>query len=483
MAWSTTINTSQTTNPSNNTSTVYASLTFSAINQGYSNYTTTFNIYIGGNLVANDVGPRALNTDGSGTDTWTSATYSYTFTHDANGARGTVATSGTFYGQGGFSPPSSGVGGTGTTFGALNYDRIPNTPTTPSFVSRNRESISMSTSATLPGGSPSAPSITSYTWQVSTDAISWNTISGQSGSTLNYTAPSATTQYYFKALATNSEGSSAYSSPSAIVAAAPSQPASPTLERNGLDVSVGLTAPATNGSTLTSFSLDYSTSSSFTAPPTGDTITIGSIIGSSQAVEDLTPGTTYYFRYKVGSNRGDSLYSPISNISIPAIPAAPSIPSALTKQVRKVTIDWNVPSGTGFTISGYEVQARYSSDNGSTWDTSFENLGTTNSSTTIFVTSDLNIAKLYQFRVRALTDIGNSDYSDTSSVTEFNSVFISAYGYRHDGTNFDTAIQFAARYTGNSEDSINVGGTVYSGWKTIENVKRYDGSDFISLTQ
>jgi hypothetical protein len=372
----------------------------------------------------------------------------------------------------------------GQSWALTNYTRTPNQPSTPTLISRDRENISMSTSATLPGGVNAAPAITSYTWQVAelSSPTGWSTIPGQTSSTLSYAAPSATTQYYFRVLATNSEGNSSYSSSSVLITGAPSQPVAPALSRTGTLVTPTLTTPASNGSTLSTFTLDYSTSSLF---PLGDeTITVANIGGSTPpAPAALIPGTTYYFRYKVGSNRGDSQPSPISTITIPPIPAAPAIPVPLSKQVRKVTVDWNAPTLNGAALASYQVEARYSSDGGSTWDNEFTLLGSTNNNTSIFTSEDLNIAKLYQFRVRALTDVGATPYSSTEELTEFNSIFISAYGYRHDGTNFNTAVQFAARYTGNSEDSISVGGTTYTGWKTIENVKRFDGSEFISLTQ
>lgn len=394
--------------------------------------------------------------------------------HDSNGYLGSVGFSG--------SSSMSGLGSasaSGSLGGFTDYVRSPSTPSTPAFVSRDRSSIVMTTSSSVPSG---APGISSYTWQQSTNNIDWSTISGQSSSTLSWTGAVATTQYYLRALATNSEGSSSYSSASSLISAAPNQPSSATLSRSGRSVTVGLTTPASNGSTLSTFTLQYSTSSGF--PADSSTVTVSNISTGSQLVSDLATNTTYYFRYKVGSNRGDSDYSATSNIAIPAIPEAPTITTALTKNVRKVTIDWNAPSlSGGASLSTYEVDARYSSDGGSTWDTSFTKIADVVSPTTIFTTDDLNIAKTYQFRVRAITDVGNTSYSDVASLTEFNSIFISAYGYRSDGANFNTAIQYAARYTGDSGDSINVNGTVYTGWKIIENVKRYDGSGFISLTQ
>jgi hypothetical protein len=397
---------------------------------------------------------------------------SFWVSHDNNGYIGSVTVSG--------SSSMSGLGSVSistTLDGFQDYTRSPSTPSTPSFVSRDRSSITMTTSSSVPSG---APGISSYTWQSSTNNVDWTTISGQTTSTLSWTSASATTQYYFRALATNTEGSSSYSSSSAFISAAPSQPSPPTLSRSGLGVSVGLNTPNSNGSTLSTFTLQYAKDSGFTT----DLQTVSNISSSTTPVSSLTPGTTYYFRYKVGSNRGDSDYSASSNIAIPSIPSAPTITTALTKQVRKVTVDWDAPSlSGGATVSSYELEARYSSDGGANWDTSFTQIASTSSTATVFTTLDLNIAKTYQFRVRAVTDVGNTAYSDTTALTEYNSIFISAYGYKYDGTNFNTAIQYAARYTGDSADSITANGTTYPGWKVIENVKKFDGTDLIPLSQ
>jgi len=358
-----------------------------------------------------------------------------------------------------------------------NYTRLPSKPSI-TLDSRDRGTINMTASSSVPSG---APAITSYTWEYSTNGSSWTSIAGQTTSTLNWTGATATTQYYIRVYATNTEGNS-YSDSSALISAAPSQPIAATLSRDGTSISAVLSTPAANGSSLTTFTVQVDTVSSFDS--LGLSTTSG-ILASPFAIPELSPDTTYYLRYKVGStNRGDSDYSASSNVTIPPVPSGPTITTALTKQVRKVTIDWNAPSVSGgTTILGYQVEARYSEDGGSTWVNSFEQIATPAAGTTILETADLNIAKTYQFRVRAVTDVGLTAYSSTASLTEYNSIFISAYGYRHDGTNFNTAIQFAARYTGSSGDSIVVNGTTYTGWKTIENVKRYTGSEFISLTQ
>lgn len=483
MAYSLSLATYESQDPGNNQSTVTAVLYLRAWNGGgnyaYWNYNTSWSITIAGNT-ASGAGPRSINTNSSGGVNSTDSTvevarHSVTFTHDANGYRGAVYSSAGFDGSGGYSPGH--LDATGGAFGAIDYTRLPYAPSVPAFSSRDRSSIVMTTSAGVPGN---APGVSYYNWQYSTDAANWSGIGGQTGATLSWTGAVPTTQYYFRSQAVSTEGGGPWSSASAIVTAAPSQPNSPGISRTGTSVNLTFNAPATNGSSLSSYTLQRATDSLFSQ----DLVTTTGIGSSSVNNIQLAPGTTYYFRVKIGSNRGDSDYSASSNVVIPPIPLAPTITTPLIKEVRKVTIDWDAPSVSGgAAISSYEVYARYSSDGGLTWDTSFSLLTTTTPAITTFKTADLNIAKTYQFQVRAITDVGNTEYSSVDSLTIYNSIFISAYGYKYDGTNFNTAIQFAAKYTGISGDSIVVGGTTYTGWKIIENVKKYDGNDFVPLTQ
>lgn len=484
MSYAISLSTYESQDPGNNQSTVTSVLYFRAWNGGgnyaYWNYNTSWSITIAGNT-ASGAGPRSVNTNSSGgvnsTDSgWFEiGRHAVTFTHDANGYRGAVGTSAGFDGSGGYSPGH--LDATGGTMGAIDYTRLPYTPSTPAFSSRDRSSIVMTTSAGVPGN---APGVSSYNWQYSTDASNWYGISGQTSGTLSWTGAVATTQYYFRSQGVSSEGGGPWSAASTIVSAAPSQPPAPAISRTGTSVNLTFTTPASNGSSLSTYTLQRATDSAFSQ----NVVTTPGIGVSYVNGLQLSPGTTYYFRVKVGSNRGESDYSASSNVVIPPIPQAPTITTPLFKEVRKITIDWDAPSVSGgAVISGYEVYARYSSNNGQTWDTSFTLLGTTTSSVTIYKTADLNIAKTYQFQVRAITDVGNTGYSDTSTLTQFNSIFISAYGYKFDGTNFNAAIQYAARWTNNQNDSIVVNGITYTGWKTIENVKKFNGTEFVPLSQ
>lgn len=408
--------------------------------------------------------------------------------HDANGAA-SLSVSGSINASGSVSSGSA-------SWALTNYVRTPSKPSTPVLVSRTKitedanstatkATIIMTSSSSTPVGGTDAPLISSFTWQYSTNGTDWTaftptrTYTGTTTKTctMTWTGADPEVQYYFRALATNTEGSSAYSSNSAIVTAAPNTPATPTYTRSGTTALVAFKAPTLNGTSISSYTFQRSTSSSFTSPTNITGIT------SSPYSASLAAGNNYYYRVKAITARGESLYSAGVNVIIPPIPSAPTITTPLVKNVRKVTIDWNDDSTlNGAIVTGHDIYARYSSDGGSTWDTSFALLGSTTSATT-YTTADLNIAKTYQFEVRTKTDVGNSAFSDVSSLTVYNSIFISAYGYRYNGTNFNTAIQYAARYTGNSGDSVLVNGVTYTGWKIIENVKRWNGSTFISLTQ
>lgn len=198
----------QSTNPGSNQSTVYARITLVATNIGYSGYNTAFQVYVGGNLVANGGGPSALNTDGSGTETWTSGWYGYTYTHDTNGYRGDVGTSVAFQGSGGFSPPSMSVGG--PTQGAQNFDRKPAavTGTTATVNANKTVSVAFSGGAS-PGGTPTLTS--TYHVSYSKDGAAFTGDYTGSGSPIVVSGLQPGANYVFRAWATNesNDGASA----------------------------------------------------------------------------------------------------------------------------------------------------------------------------------------------------------------------------------------------------------------------------------
>ena len=181
--------------------------------------------------------------------------------------------------------------------------------------------------------------------------------------------------------------------------------------------------------------------------------------------------TSYQFRIRARSATGIyGEYATSSVVHTPAVPLIPTTEIAVSKNVRKVTVDWDAfrtnsssPAAyNGAAISSYQVEARYSNDNGATWVISYTNIGNVTAPTTVLITGDLLIAKTYQFRVRAVSDVGNSAYQSSPLI------FISAYGQRRGSTGF-LPIETAKRFDGTS-------------WQTVLMAKRFNGTTWVDLT-
>jgi hypothetical protein len=148
------------------------------------------------------------------------------------------------------------------------------------------------------------------------------------------------------------------------------------------------------------------------------------------------------------------------------LPSAPSAAPTLSKSGKVLTITSATSPAldpVGPALSDYVFQ--YSTNGGTTWSAAVS-MGT---DATIAWTATVFPAT-YLIRTAAVSSEGTGAYSATSSI------FLSAYGYRFalvGGVPTSTAITTAARYTGVVTDTIVVGGTTYTNWKQIDNVKRY----------
>lgn len=256
---------------------------------------------------------------------------------------------------------------------------------------------------------------------------------------------------------------------------------------SSISVSVsGTSATVTRGTATDATSYSVQRSDSADGVTWGSWGNTQSMPSTTYQYTNLTPGRYYRFR-AYGVNSVDSGAARTSTtVQIENIPAAPTITS-LTKTARKVTINWSAPP-TG-TPTSYVIQSKYSSDGGTTWDTSYTTIATVSASTFTYTTADLLIAKTYKIAIYATSAVGNSGLAESANI------FISAYGYRKTGNSGDSvvidgqtnvgykAIEVAARYTGNSADSFTVGNVTNIGWKQIESLKRYNGTSWIDLIQ
>jgi hypothetical protein len=340
-------------------------------------------------------------------------------------------------------------------------------------LSANTKAFTLSASgSTVVAGHDGSHSI-SYNYYYSTDNTNWSACS----SSVTLTARQ---KYYFKATAsaeTTSDGAKVtgvyYGYPESVSSLPISRQ---TTFGNGNKINLSWSAPSTTGSgaTISQYNLAYASSSDNGAT------------WSDWSSEVSTAGTSYTFTMPTLGRRYKFYVEPYSATSgytgsvtestysyVPNLPTASSITS-LTKDVKKTITAFSDSAFDSATGTGYEVSARYSGDNGSTW-SSWSTLSS--SAISPYTSADLNIAKLYEIRVRPYSDVGFGSYSTSSQI------FISAYGYRIDSSLNAVAIELAARYTGNESDSIVVGSETKTGWKQIESMKRYDGTSFIDFIQ
>jgi hypothetical protein len=211
MAWGLSLSTSQSTNEAGNQSTVSASLflTWSNANR-YSGTSTSGSINIGGNVIG-FTGPTS---GGSTAQTGSQflASHAVTFTHDANGVRGAVGTSAAFdAAPNQFAPQNLST--SGTTFGAIDYDRRPAVPT--SLVA----TLNANKTVTVTSNSVSSPAGTA-TYRIEREESTNNgaTWSGYGNETTS-TSTSQTLSlafgklYRFRVRVSNSDGFSGYYTP------------------------------------------------------------------------------------------------------------------------------------------------------------------------------------------------------------------------------------------------------------------------------
>jgi len=213
MAWGLSLATSQSTNEAANQSTVNATLylTWSNANR-YSGFTTSGSINIGGNVIG-FTGPTS---GGSAAQTGSQvlASHSVTFTHDANGNRGAVGTSGSFDASGTSTIAPQNLSTSGTTFGAINYDRKPAAPTTVSITLNADKSIFVQSNAvSSPAGTATYYVASRSSSNGGSTYGAWSSYITIPSNARSYTYNAGTLTYgltyQFKMYASNSDGSSA----------------------------------------------------------------------------------------------------------------------------------------------------------------------------------------------------------------------------------------------------------------------------------
>ena len=295
--------------------------------------------------------------------------------------------------------------------------------------------LSAPASATIPGpaaeapDAPSAPTLTAgetwieASWTAPDDngsAITgydlhyretggnWTDANHTGTSTTNrITGLTADTAYQVRVRASNAEGagdwSPAASARTDAAAEAPDAPSAPTLTAGETWIEASWTAPADNGSTITSYDVHYrETGGNWTdANHTGT--------GTTKRITGLTADTAYQVRVRASNAEGAGDWSPAASARTNAAAEAPDAPSVPTLTAGETWIEasWTAPDDNGSAITGYDVHYR---ETGGNW-TDASHTGTSTTKRITGLTADT----AYQVRVRASNAEGAGDWSPAAS--------------------------------------------------------------------
>jgi titin len=284
--------------------------------------------------------------------------------------------------------------------------QAPVAPATPT-VARGDGSVAVTWVAPANGGA----AITGYSLEYSSNSGStwtnWSSAISSSATTETVTGLTNGTAYVFRVAATNSIGTSAWSSSSASTspAALPSAPTLSALTAGANNVALTWNAPSsTGGFAITDYRIEFSSNGG----SSWSTFAHTASAATSISVTGLTNGTSYVFKVSAVTSIGTGAASAISAAQLVA--AAPGQPNAPTiaNGNAQATVTWVAPAENGCAITAYRVD--YSSNAGSTWNTF-----TSSAAGTSHVVTGLTNGTAYVFRVAATNCMGFGAASAASS--------------------------------------------------------------------
>jgi titin len=218
------------------------------------------------------------------------------------------------------------------------------------------------------------------------------------GTTATVTGLTTGQSYVFTVQAINAVGlSTPVNSLTTLVATSPEAPAAPAVTVDGMtSVAATWSAPAANGSPVTGYRVQYSTSSDFTSASTVDTS------GTSYTASGLSTGSVYYVRVAAVNAYGVGTYSVAAQQTPGAAPAAPSSVIATMDGLYAINVNWTAPNANGYALTGYTVTASPS--------TGLSILVNGNSA---YVTG-ITLGQTYTFSVVATNALGSSTSTESA---------------------------------------------------------------------
>lgn len=285
---------------------------------------------------------------------------------------------------------------------------LPGTPGAPTAAPGNG-GATITISAPNTGGAPSSYTVTALDNSGNPLSPSQTCTVVSPGTSCSISPLTNGTAYKFSTTATNAAGTSASGSTASgavIPASAPSAPLGVAGSGTGASATVTWSAPTENGgSAITDYVVEYrvATSGSWTTFSDGVSTT------TSATVTGLTAGSSYEFRVTAKNLIGNSLAS----FTSPVVETLPSVPTitGVTASSGQVTVAWNAPAHLGsgtlagdeYTVTAYDAQGN---EAGTCKPTSGERS---------CAVTGLDNGSAYTFRVEAVTTVGTSEKSLTSS--------------------------------------------------------------------
>ena len=228
----------------------------------------------------------------------------------------------------------------------------PARPAAPTLTPGNGQ-LSVSWTAPATGGSPIADYDVRYRLGASGVWTEWEASTTSTATRATVTGLTNAQAYLVQVRATNSVGDSPWSNAASgtPAATAPARPAAPALTPGNGQLSVSWSAPATGGSPITGYGIEYraGTSGPWTSHAHGGTAT-------RTTIPDLTNNRAYRVRVRAANAVGRSPWSPVAGAA-PSTVTAPAAPSALTLAPGdgRLAVSWDVPANGGLAIGSYRV--------------------------------------------------------------------------------------------------------------------------------
>ncbi len=248
-----------------------------------------------------------------------------------------------------------------------------------------------------------------YTLQYSTTAdfsLDNSTVSGIA--TLNNVVSSLTanTNYYYRVAAVNSGGTGDWSAIQSVLLLpnAPIGLIASNISTTGC--TIGWTAPANQGASAFTYSLQYSTAADFSA---GNT-TVANIATLNTVISGLTANTNYYFRVMSVNATGNSAYTATTTIATLSLPPTSTAASAIT--IVGFTANWTAPISQGGAAYTYTLQYSTAA-NFSSGITTVSGIASSALSTAV---SGLGSNVTYYYRVQVVNQGGASAWSSTQTL-------------------------------------------------------------------